>query len=1032
MKSSSLLVLYFFFAAPAFSETLPDEINYTPYQSRFENLKKETDSASERLIRSRRSLEEVRAFIRKTSSHIEELQTEILTIRSTISVLRREIPDFERQISQLRSQDAQIITDLRARQNSEALISSRYRDAQNDLRPLEQILSRRQQRLSELERELSGLERSERESGSRLARAQTEADRTERQMSETRSQIQHMHTELRSLDSRITGLQSQLSSLELSRGTLEGNLNTERAKLADLNNRLAENEAELARLRASNAPADAISSAELKLNSVRFARDRLIQDVRHAEGELSRATSEIMRSRGKMDELRKAQATLPESISRAESRFRQLEAERGRIQNDINRWSVDVQGIRRTIEMRRIFYGQEQSEYQVEQQNVFRQQQLVENLGRQVGVLRNEIRTLSERSRDLNSQITRSSETIRSHNARIPKLEEEIDAHEDKIIQGERDLVSARTDEKALSTQVAQDQLFLQDLTARRDGAYAEMNRRLSLYNSYLAEAENLGSSQGNDVASLSGRQEGERLASILSRQNGSSMGREIGIIEARYWGGIRGEIEGFNSGYHDGLESPADINYAIEMASVKAASDGELFAQKNYKPLFFEEFVLEEFKKPLLSLGLTKVVTSATKFTSRRTEISILPLSEEEISQSEALITPLDRSLNELVKDLKESQAKLKQLSSPEVTFEAPRKIPFGKPDCSQVYKKLLVFRASCESAYESTFTSLYVSSARKFYYESYGELFMTIFSDSRISQREKSYPAAFSDAHKISRAEGLRLGKIEIFEKTFERVYKTAYAAEIVKAKARAKADAQRELGNFLLKNPLLTMVGATLSAPSFRGGEEISILSKVKNIGSVALAGPAIVRITSVENAQIVIGEAVLNLAPAKAISDLPDLKVKVLPQMKSGDKIIVRGTVDLPGDLYKASRKESFELTQILSANPTHKLLVDYNFSPNIKGPLRRYVHFVNMKIKPTVEDIKDGYSFSLTPVGEGQEYVELQTAKIETGPILSGVEKEVRLSYLLKDGAKGRKISLELSLSFLGKVIRKELLTVSPK
>ena len=54
MKSSSILVLACLVSMPVFAQSLPDEINYGPYETRYRGLEKETDAAQVQLSQSER------------------------------------------------------------------------------------------------------------------------------------------------------------------------------------------------------------------------------------------------------------------------------------------------------------------------------------------------------------------------------------------------------------------------------------------------------------------------------------------------------------------------------------------------------------------------------------------------------------------------------------------------------------------------------------------------------------------------------------------------------------------------------------------------------------------------------------------------------------------------------------------------------------------------------------------------------------------------------------------------------------------
>jgi peptidoglycan hydrolase CwlO-like protein len=1032
MKFNSLLVFAFLFSAPVFSQSLPDEINYAPYETRYQNLLRDTSLAQTQLNASRDDLAEAQRFIREMSAHISTLQSQIQQSHSEISRLRREIPELERQISQLRSDDSRVQSDLRVRQNEESQLISRYQDAQRSLGPLESQLARKEQRLRELQNELSQHQRFERDAELRLSREVSQAQTIDRQFEQERNQQRQLEQDLRGIDSRISSVQSDISRLEGEAGSLNSKLGTERAKLEALNTRVSDFQNEVARLRAAGAPAAEITLAERKLSAVRGTRDNTAQEIRNLEGQVTRNDSQIRTFKNQIAELRRSQQSLPGRISQSQSRQRQLTQQRAQVQNDINRFQNELQQARRNIQLHLSAVDAQRQDIRNDEISVLRQRQLVENIGRQVESVRSEISNLTQRSRNLNAQMAQASETARSYQAAIPNLEEGIRSDEQEISEGQRDLVTARSDERTFTTAVAQDESRLKELTLARDTARNERDQRLALYNNYMTEAENLGANQAGQGEVL-GKKEGERLSGVLSLQNGKAVGEELGLAQAQLWGSVRGEITGYDEGYAEGLVSAEDRTRAEVEASAKASLDAELFAQTNYKPAFFEEYVLEEFKKPFKVLpGIKSLKSKALSLSKEQALDTIPPLSPNEIAQSEALVTPLDGIIIKFAKDVKLIEAKAKQLRNPSVTFESPVKIPHGTVNCSNVYKGLAVFKAACEGSYKGSFTNNYINGAKEAYSAVYPDQFTSQFNSSNVSKRESHFAQELDKAFKVSHAEGLRIGKIEIYQRTYESSYSAVYKTELVKARTKAKDDAAAELKDFLKNSPLLTIASSALSADYFRGGEEITIVGKVKNIGMKALSGPVIVRLTEVINAETVLGEAVLNSAAALSLTDLPTLKVKALATAKAGEKVIVKGMVDLPGDLYRPARQEAFELRQILSANPAHGLELDYNKFPSIKGIFRRNIHFLSVSLTPELENIKDGYQLTLSALAEGQALMDIREGEFSTGPLAVGEAKEARFSYVFNDAAKGKNIKLELKVSYLGKVIKTSVVELIPR
>ncbi|WP_408095965.1 hypothetical protein ACJVC5_13060 [Peredibacter sp. HCB2-198] len=1029
MKSKSLLVLACLFSAPVFAQNLPDEINYGPYETRYRILEKEVSAAQAQLNTSRASLQEAQKFIAEMSQHLSDLRDQIQAAEEEIAALEIEIPELERRISILQSERARAENDIRNLQYQQSQLESRYQGALRDMRPLEDSIARKEQRYRELHSDRTQLQRQENEAQTRLRRANSEAQQIDRAVNEEYQKKKQMEQELANAQSRISSLEGEISRTESTVNSLNASLGSERGKLLSLESRVQEYQAQVNRLRSAGAPAAEIQDAERKLGAATNARNSSANEVRRIEGELNRSQAQVRTQRSQLEEVRRNQAALPGRIAQAQGRIDKLTVERRQVKDEIDRSERQLAQVRSAQALNANMMAVIQQELSNLQADLQRQRQYADSIARDAQNVRSQIEGLSQHSRHLSSQIAQASERIRSNQATIPRLQQNIRADEQEITQGESDLARGRTDERTFTLAVVKDEAKLADLTRSRDSAQNEMSTRRDLYQRYLTEAETLGAGQA-DTGTTLGRAEGARLSLALAKQNGVAVGQEMGRAEARYWGSVRGEIQGHDLGYSEGLASVEDRTRAIQEAGARAAQDAELFAQRNFKPVFFEEFVQAEFKKPMNS-ALKALKMVHVNFTSEEFHEGVAPLTPAELSRSEELKTPLDASIMTAAEEVKTVEARALRISEPEVAFQVPTKIPFGTVACSQVYKNLAVYKAACEGAYKDTFTNNYVSATREEFSQSYQRQFQSEFDAADVAQREASFPQELSEATKIGRAEGTRIGKIEIYQRTYESTYKASYEVEIVKAKEKSKGDAARELQEYLQVKPLLTVASTSLAADNFRGGEELSLVGKVKNVSSVALNAPVMVRVTEVINGQKIDSEVVLNSASPLSLTDLPTLKLKVNDSARAGEKVIVRGVVELPGDLYRAVRQEKFELVQTLSANPAHDLGTNYNKTPDIKGVFRRNIHFMTVKVTPKIEEIKEGYEVILKAVGENASLIDQNETSLRTGAVTQNTGKDVRFSYTFKDAAKGKTITLELSVVYAGKVLKKESIVLLP-
>lgn len=1015
----------------ALAQTLPDEINYPPYQARFQDLSAQTEVSAARLRSHESSLSEARRFISEMNAHIANLENTIRRDSQEIARLERLIPEVERRIQNLQTERQSRESEIRSQQNQEDQLENRHAQVLRDLQVQEQELARAEGRLREMRSDASRSERELRQAERELAQAQNQARRLDEQFEQERGDQRRLEQELAALAGRIREGQSDLQSLQSSLGSLQNNLQTESQKQGALERRVSEYESELNDLRSRNAPAEEIAQAERKLNAARGTLASTTQEIRNLENQIRQNQQQSQRIAQQIQTWEREQQQIPARISQSQARQQQIQSQRAQAQNEIQRFDQIVR--REAQELNRLEAIVRQQEQVVRSEEVQTQQirSVASDLARQIERVRQVIASLSQESRRLSSEIAQASDEVRSMRAAIPELQSDIRNNQNEIAQGERDITRAENDARTAELNIQKESQVLAGLTQNRNLAQNEFTQRLNLYNRYLSEAKQLGSSQTQTAQGL-GEKEGARLVTLLSKQNGDSAGSELGSAEAKHWGFVRGELQGFELGFQRGNTASDETSRAQTAAKLKAAADAETFAQLNFKPVFFEEFVQVAFKQPV-QLKAMKVKMVFAELVSNDAEglLGLEPLTPEELQNSEALKTPLDQAIEGHKKAVGEIKLKASRIARPDVSYVTPTSIPLGTVTCTQVYKGLAVFKSACETSYKEVFTGSFLAAAKNVFFTGYTSQFQGHFEEANIKKREAAFQGEFNTAHKVADAEGERVGRAENYQRSFAQQYERTYAEVLPQAKEKSKGDAQRELTTFLSQNPLLTLSESKLQASDFRGSELVSVDGLVKNVGQKSFSGAALIRVTSVENAEIVEGEKILQTAAAQTLTATPSLKVKILPTAKAGQVLVVKGVIELPGDLFKPQRKESFELRQTLSANPANTLVNEYDATPSIKGVFNRYIHSFKSKITPSVEDIKDGYALTLSAVGENASLIEIREKAFTTGALIVNATKEGKFTYVFKDAAKNKVVQVKVDVSYLGKVIKSEVIELRP-
>jgi septal ring factor EnvC (AmiA/AmiB activator) len=1031
MNLKTPLVLFFLFSIEAFSQSLPDEINPAPYEARHQILTNQMLEAERSLKQNRTELLEAQRFIQDMTGHVHHLENQIRLSENRISSHQRLIPQLQSEMNQIRFEQSRIGPEIRRLQSEESHLQSRYQIELRQLKPLEILVAQKEQRIRELQADVSQLQRQEKDLADRITKLQSELALLDKQTEDERLRQRQLRSELEGIENRIAQASATVAQLESQIAVLENHLNSERQKLNALISRVEGLRLELNRLRTEGAPAAQIAQAERRLGAAIQARDQMVAEIRKLEGQLNQQQHQLRGLRSRIDELRRDQNQLPARIAQSEAQERQLMNERVTKGHDLPRFQSELSGLQRGIQVRETSLAQARAEIRQDEFNLNRQKQVVDNLARQISSIKNEIVNLNSRSRHLDTEVLARQRRVQDLQFEIPQLEAAIRNHHSEIVRGKRELSAAKNDEARFQQMIAHQEMRLGQLVSEREIVHSQREERANLFERYLLESQHLGLQQAS-AATPMGEKEGFRAAQLFSKRNGDTVGRELGQAQARHWGHVRGELQGYEKGLDSGLSSAGDRRQGELEGEAKGKLDARLFAETTLKPIFFEEFLENEFKKPILAH--TKSFRTSNKKANYLEEgfNCLDPLTVAELNRSQELITSLDSLIINYAQDVKTIEAKARRLGDPSVSFEIPSTIPFGSPQCNQVYKGLTVFRQACETSYQRGFRDFFVESMRLSFASDYRKMYESFLMEAQIRQRENSYAAEYASAFKVSEAQGYKEGREQIYQQAFSIFYRAAYDKELILAREAMKSQALTELQRMLDQKALLTLDKVVLRAEDFRGGAEVSVEALAKNISRVFFQGASTLRITEVHNAEVIKGEALLGQMPERSAVTFPLLKLKISSLAKAGDKVIVKGVAELPGDLYRTQRFERFELSQVLTANPAHKLDLSYNRTPDIKGVFRRNIHFLTANIAPLVEDLPSGYELRLLADADSSSLVELREGTYSSGSLKVNQVKEGRFSYLFADAAKGKKVGLSLEVLYQGKILRTERLELVPR
>lgn len=1038
MKSISLLLLACVSAAPAFSQDLPDEINAAPYEARYRNIEQLVSEASVVAQRSEEALKASRKQIADLELQRQRLIAKIRNAEAQIIAGRNEIPQLQAKIRQLRNEQFQLDASIPQTQNLVAQTKASYDAELLKLKPLQEKLELNKKILSNHLEELAVLKRSEAQSQELLTKAQAQFLEIEKKITVERGTQAKLESDSQNFSLRLASLNSALQSNERRLVTTSASLEAEQKKLKDLQSRVVILEGTLAELELSGAPADQIAAAKKNLESALITRDVSARRVASLEEQLKGIQSEIATAKVKIEELKTDYAKIPTLIAESKVREEKLIVDRNTKAGELAKLQSEALAAKKVVDEKEKVVAEVRTELDKQQVLVNTQAQVVAVKAAQLDKVTKDLEAQRSRYTAISGEITATNRRLREIETEIPRLSTIVRASQTELATVEQTLVVKRAQEVTLAEIAAADKDKLTKLTAAMNVVRGQMEERQSLYLAYQREAALIGSTQGAAAAPVVGTQEGEKLSRFSASQNALAVGKDLGTAEAKYWALIRGEITGFDKGYAEGMASVEDRARGESEGTARGTADAAKFADVNLKPSFFEEFFVQELRKPITARPRATMPLVAKSFLENRIEFSfaqnsVTPVSPNEIARSAEIVTMLDPSITQMAKDVRSLEGKASTLRDPKVSYQEATEIPFGKIDCSAVYKNVKVLAEACVASYKVAFTDNFKMTMRAAFFEQYPKTYDSILVTTLDDNREAVYPVELPKYFKVAQGEGLTAGKKDIYQASFAKTYRTAYDTELPKSRERVKTLAASEVVTFVSTNPALTLAQSQLEGADFRGGFEVKLTGQVKNVSKVSFQGPVLVKITDVVNGEAVNQEVVLNGAAGSSLSQIPAMAVKISPTARGGEKIVLKGQITLPGTPYKSQRIETFEVSQVLLKNISSDVTYVHDRTPAIRGFFgNRSTHDFTAKIVPTVENISEGYKLELKATGPHAGLITIKTATIASGALVANRMKQVRFQYSFLDAAKGKTIPLEFQVYYAGKMIKIGKTDVTPR
>jgi predicted nucleic acid-binding Zn-ribbon protein len=1020
----------FIFSISAYAN-LPDEVNYEPYHSVYISLRNDRDYTSDSLDNSRAQLESVLNSISEKESYINLLNSQISEYQNEISDLNYELPGRQTNLRQTQSDLRDVNSVLNDFYNREQKISANIDRHRQSLRPFQNDLKDKQLKLRNVQTKLQNTVNSIKQKRVLVASQKSKIEtnnveiqrideiikRLQASKGALQSKIQTLNAEIARLTINIDSLQQKIDEMTANHKTAKMNLQKAQAKLkelisasADLEKIKAQREIVQVKREQVQTIGERIRAGVPQLESKKVTKKNKSVELNDAKGDLAAIPTKITAQKNKSDQLTAEIKSLRSSIQTNKTQVASLVAEKDRLLSRKTVLERNVQSISSEISSVKV--------------------KIDELTGRLQNVRRKISDNETNRSnleRGESNLITRINQII----DRLPQLDRSISYNISEISTAQSAIRSLIQDENQTRNQIASLENELSQLESQTDEAYAQYDKRYQLYNQYEDEAQSIGENQ-TGVASSIGQTGGEDLADILSESISTTVANDYGQVEAALIGTVRGEIKGYHAGYAVGFADSSSVGEATTQATADGVQAAIDFAQNNYAPAFFEEFMLAKISSSSFNKSKSLVEVGSIYLDSYdKVKRFITNLSNQEIAESRNLKTSLDTKIERLLADEQRVESLLSKMTKPAVAYVAPTSIPYQTIDCGAVYKGLEHFKSICKDSYKASFKSIYLSNVYDTFVSLYSNLFISKFDSKESQVREANYQTSFTVSESMAFAEAKVVGKQDIYDNTYSSVYTESYNTELPKAQTRSKAQAKVDVDSWIQTNSIVTVKSSAFNSQNLKGGDSGIVYLDLKNISPNASYSAAMVDIKRSENIEFGQAQYVFTKINGMEVKRY-EIPFTVKATAASGQNITLNADVNLPGDKYKSARIEKVQISQPLMLNPKESSQNRYDATPKVKGVFRYNIHSFQVSISPAVESLADGYEVSFIPKGANANTVNMKNSVVKTKVLRKGEVQNVSLSYVFYKSAKNRDVKFDLLIKYKGLVLKSEEITLRPR
>jgi hypothetical protein len=1048
MKTKNHLILTLLvIASPILvAQPLPDEINYPHY----EEIKNEdakvlaSDTAKyNKTVSDRVATEQA---ISTNQSQTQQLLTSLSQAQNELSNRSKDQAALDQKIdrveSQLRNETNEYNREVNLLQNYE-------RDYQHVLRVYQPINNRYETQKARLVQEEQHHRRFEQD----VIQDAAELDLLERKLGNIPNEINQKKAEIEKLKAKITKLTQDSSSLSTKVTNLKNQISGDDAKVTTLKTEITELNKEIALLKRQieNARQNGTDPAEIKKMEDELAAKTKSRETKNTEkstletalaplkAQLLTAEAELKIAQTGLNDAQRSLNAEENTLARLINEESQLLPLIQKAKQSLSRSSSNL----RQAEQNLIIYRRE---FQIAEREWRDTVELVNLRKRELDnqVLR--VNAIQQRKENLERELSQLITTSNQNIAAINSLNSQIQSNENSLSKLESELLTHNANLAQLQKEEATRLSRVNQSQKRFNESNAAFEKRITLFEKHEDAAIGLGISEVGNIATNAGDKEGLKLGAQAALSMGQEIGKDLGSVQGKLWANIRAEGQGYSIGYVNGRKSPVDLERAKLEGGQKGEAAANQYLEQVLRPKYFMQFLDELIEKAevltasesqvagLASPIRTSSIQESTVEKNQKTQTNKdpQPLTPEELALSDKINSSLNALIAQGKIESKTLENKAKTFQNYTIAYEAPSKIPFGKTNCSPVYKELAVFKTACVNAYKEIFKRDFENVRKSSFAESYGENYNKHLLQKQVEHRANSYAAIFSTSYKLAENEGFKIGAEESFQEAVKEQYDLAYAETLRSGDISLRTKLTQEVKDYVQNNATLGLVSADLSQNIYMPGSLGKIKVTLKNVSPKSFSGSATMRITKVENIQVASNSSVLQSIEGLSKGLIPEIEYKISPNAKKGATLLIEGVVDLPGDKYRQVRSAKFQIKKVLGKNLVPELSFKMDETPRVRILFIHKKHTIKVSLSPKQEAVTNGYRVVLTPSAESASLIELKDKEAITKALNVGEKAEVKLSYKMPRAAKGKILTMTCDIYSEGTLIEQKLLRVNAK